>query len=65
MTTVAPNVIGTFSPPCMPSMWNKGATAKNTESMCMLRQTCAAMLEASTVACVCMQPLGWPVVPEV
>ncbi|MNN38554.1 hypothetical protein D3C81_1525590 [compost metagenome] len=50
---------------CMPSRWNIGATASTTDSGVLLRQICEPTAAVIMVPCVCMQPLGWPVVPEV
>ena len=46
-------------------MWNSGATASTTVSQFRPFQMCEAASEAITVWWVCMQPFGWPVVPEV
>jgi len=65
ITAVAPRNIGMFMPFCRPSMWKSGATASVTVSTCSCFHTAEEASEASIVAWVCMQPLGWPVVPEV
>ena len=65
ITVVAPWISGRCWPFCRPSMWKSGATVSTTESHVTGFQAAEAVSEASSVACVWRQPLGWPVVPLV
>ena len=49
----------------MPVTWNNGITARPTLPCVVLLHTPLATVLYMVVRCVCMQPLGWPVVPEV
>jgi hypothetical protein len=49
----------------MPVMWNMGTTARVTFSLVLPPQTELAMALCMMERCVCMQPLGRPVVPLV
>ncbi len=51
--------------PCMPVTWKNGSTARRTVSGFMLNQYSPAMRVCIAVRWLCMQPFGWPVVPEV
>ena len=65
ITTVAPSINGTCMPFCIPSAWNRGAMPRNTASLVRPRHATDRRLAACSVPCVCMQPFGRPVVPEV
>ena len=49
----------------MPVTWNMGAVASATESAAMPSQSAPPTAVHMMVWCVCMQPFGLPVVPEV
>ena len=49
----------------MPVMWNMGMTARVTFSLVAAPHTALATALNMMLACVCMQPLGRPVVPLV
>ena len=64
-TTVAPMNSGPFMLPDMPVTWNSGSTARYVES-CVRENHCAPPTSVlMALRWVCMQPLGWPVVPDV
>jgi len=63
-TTVPPVWIVAFMT-CMPVTWNIGRTASATVSLVSAHQCATAVLVASTERCACMQPFGFPVVPDV
>ncbi len=50
---------------CMPVTWNIGAVASTTESCIMPSHSAPPTAVHMSVRCVCMQPFGLPVVPEV
>jgi hypothetical protein len=50
---------------CMPVTWNIGSTASPTAPWFTWPHTLPATALYIVLRCVCMQPLGWPVVPEV
>ena len=52
-------------PFCMPVTWNSGSTTSDTASCGVPSHCVPATVLYITLRCVCMQPLGWPVVPEV
>jgi acyl-CoA synthetase (AMP-forming)/AMP-acid ligase II len=64
-TTVLPEKRGMFMPPCMPVTWKKGSTASVTASWFPPNHCTPPMIVCMAVRCVCMHPLGRPVVPEV
>ena len=57
------------SVPCMtttmPVMWNIGTTPSTTSSWLPLAHRPPANTLCCRLRCLCMQPLGWPVVPLV
>jgi hypothetical protein len=64
-TTVLPTYSVAFRLACMPVTWNMGSTASPTAPWFTWPHTLPATVLYRVVRCVCMQPLGWPVVPEV
>ena len=62
---MAPAQIGACMLNSMPVMWNIGTTPSMTSAALTPFQTCDACTLWPIVRCVCMQPLGCPVVPEV
>ena len=48
-----------------PVTWKNGAVASATVSCVMCFHSAAPATLCRQVACVCMQPFGWPVLPEV
>ena len=65
MTSVAPSRMPACITLTMPVMWNIGTTTSKTASAEPLPQRPPAIALCMIVACVCMQPLGRPVVPLV
>ena len=57
--------IGPFMLPGMPVTWKNGSTDRNTASCVRENQLTPPTSVLITLRCVCMQPLGWPVVPDV
>ena len=64
-TKVAAVWRGAFMQACMPVTWNIGNADSTTVSSTVPRQYMYGIVVACTLACVCMQPFGFPVVPEV
>src|ERR1700722_14074930 len=65
ITIVAPAYNGPFMPPCMPVTWNIGNTDRCVLSGDPENQTLQPTRVLMTLRCVCMQPFGLPVVPDV
>ena len=64
-TMVAPTYSGPFRLPVRPVTWKKGSTERQTASEAVPNQRTPPTSVLITLRCVCMQPLGRPVVPEV
>ena len=64
-TMVAPTYIGPFRLPLMPVTWNIGSAVRYTASCVRPNQFTPPTEVVISVRCVCMQPFGRPVVPEV
>src|SRR5216110_351404 len=64
-TKVAAVWRGAFMQACMPVTWNIGNADSTTVSSTVPRQYMYGIVVACTLACVCMQPFGFPVVPEI
>ena len=65
MTIVAPAYSGPFMLPVMPVTWKYGSTDSITMSCVRPNHWMPPTAVHITLRCVCMQPFGWPVVPEV
>src|SRR5580698_1718446 len=64
-TIVPPAYNGQFMPPCMPVTWKNGSTDKATVSCDEENHVFPPTTVLITLRCVCMQPFGLPVVPDV
>ena len=64
-TRAAPQASVPCSTTTMPVMWNMGTTPSTTSSWLALLQKPPAQTLCCRLRCLCMQPLGWPVVPLV